>query len=158
MQPGESAVDGGVVSPDDLCAAPAVGLLDRRLDARDRLLGRQYPGGGEEARLENRVRAAGEARLAGDPACVDRVQLDPLGHDLLADRPGELPPHLVGLVRAVEEQRRAGRGAVEHLGPVEQLELMAADEARPAHQVGDRMGCGPNRRCDTVCEPDFFES
>ena len=27
-----------------------------------------------------------------------------------------------------------------------------------ARACGARIGCGPKRRCDTVCEPDFFES
>ena len=25
-------------------------------------------------------------------------------------------------------------------------------------RYGARIGCGPKRRCETVCEPDFFES
>ena len=41
VQPVEGAVDGGVVPPHDLVAAPAVGLLDRRLDPGDRLVARQ---------------------------------------------------------------------------------------------------------------------
>ena len=41
-----------------------------------------------------------------------------------------------GGVRAVEQQRRAVRRAAEHVDPLEQPELVAADEARLLHEVG----------------------
>jgi hypothetical protein len=36
--------------------------------------------------------------------------------------------------------------------------VVAADETGLPDQVRRRIGSGPNRRCDTVCDPDFFES
>ena len=28
----------------------------------------------------------------------------------------------------------------------------------PDTRYGERIGSGPKRRCETVCDPDFFES
>ncbi len=86
MQPVERAVDGSLVALDHLGATAAVGLCDRRFDPLDRLLARHDPGQGEKAGLEDDVRPSGEADLAGDPAGVDRVDVDVLGEDLLLRR------------------------------------------------------------------------
>ena len=87
-------------------------------------------------------------------ARVDHVQLDPLGEDLLLDRARQRVPHPIRRVLAVEQQRRARRGPVEHLGALEQPELVAADEAglrdevrradrlRPEAQVRDGLRAG----------------
>ena len=136
VQAVQRAVDRGLVALDHLGAAPAVGLGDRRLDPLDRLLARHHAGDGEEAGLQDDVDPSGEADLAGDPAGVDHVQVDVLGEDLLLDRAGQRIPHLVRRARAVEQQRRAVRRPAEHVGPVEQPELVAADEARLLHEVG----------------------
>ena len=92
MQSGERAVDGRLVALDDLGAAAAVRLRDRRLDPFDRLLARHHAGEREEAGLEDDVDAPGEAGLARDPACVDDVEIDALGQDLLLNRAGEARP------------------------------------------------------------------
>ena len=55
--------------------------------------------------------------------------------ELLLRRAGERVPDLVRCLRAVQEQGRAVGRAVEHLGPVEQPELVATDEARLPDQV-----------------------
>ncbi len=136
----ERAVDRGLVALDDLGAAPAVGLGDRRLDPLDRLLARQHARDGEEARLQDDVDPPCETDLARDPAGVDHVHLDVLGEDLLLHRARERVPHLAGRLRAVEQQRRAVGRAAEHVGAVEQPELVAADEAGPLDEVG-----GPDR-------------
>ena len=129
-------VDRRLVALDDLGAAPAVRLVDGSLDPLDRLLARQHARDREEARLQDDVGPAREADLAGDPARVDRVQLDPLCDDLLLHRAGQRVPHPVGRVRAVQEQCRAVCRAAEDVDPVEHPELVAADEARPLHEVG----------------------
>ena len=159
VQPVERPVDRRLVALDHLGAAPAVGLRDRLLDPVDRLVARQHAGDGEEAGLQDDVGPPGEADLAGDPAGVDRVDVDVLGEDLLLDGARQRIPDLVRRVPAVEQQRRAGRRAAEHVDLVEQPELVAADEARAAAR-GRAPGSarGPKRRCETVCEPDFFES
>ena len=136
MQTVQRAVDRGLVALDHLGAAAAVGLGDRRLDPLDRLLARQHSGEGEEAGLQDDVGPSGEADLAGDPAGVDRVHVDVLGEDLLLHRARQRVPHLVRRARAVEQQRRAVRRAAEHVDPLEQPELVAADEARLLHEVG----------------------
>ena len=56
-------------------AALAVGLADRVLDLRDRLLARQDARDREEAGLRDRVDASGEARLLGHGQRVDDVEL-----------------------------------------------------------------------------------
>ena len=136
VQTVERAVDRRLVALDHLGAAATVGLGDRRLDPLDRLLARQDSGEGEEAGLQDDVRPSGEADLARDPAGVDRVHVDVLGEDLLLHRARERLPHLVRRARAVEQQRRAVRRGAEHVDPVEQPELVAADEARLLHEVG----------------------
>ena len=141
-----------------LGAAPAVGLGDRRLDPLDRRRGGRTPDEREEAGLQHRVGPPAETRLAGDPAGVDHIQLEPLGEDLLLHRARQRVPHLVRRQVGVEQQRRPRRGPVEHLGALEQPELVAADEVRLEIRYGALIGSGPKRRCETVCEPDFFES
>ena len=136
VQTVERAVDRGLVALDHLGAAAAVGLGDRRLDPLDRLLARQDSGEGEEAGLQDDVCASGEADLAGDPAGVDRVHVDVLGEDLLLHRARQRIPHLVRRARTVEQQRRAVCRGAEHVDPVEQPELVAADEAGLLHEVG----------------------
>ena len=74
--------------------------------------------------------------LAGDPARVDRVYLYPLREDLLLDRAGQRIPDLIRRLRAVEQQRCSRCGQAEHVDPVQQPELMTADEAGLLHQVG----------------------
>ena len=162
VQAFQRAVDRGLVAFDDLGATPAVGLGDCCLDPVDRLLAWQYFGDGEEARLQDDVGPSGEADVAGDPAGVDRVHVDVLGDDLLLDRARQRIPHLFRGERAVEQQRRAVRGGAEHVGPVEQVELVATDEARllneigrpdrlrPEAQVGDGLRTGLLRVVDEV--------
>ena len=135
VQPFERPVDRRVVALDHLGAAAAVGLGDRILDPRDRLVARQHAGDREEAGLQHDIDPAREARVAGDPAGVDHVDVDALGEDLLLDRARQRVPDLVGRVPAVEQQRRAGRCPAEHVDLVEQPELVAADEARVLHEV-----------------------
>ena len=135
-KPVQRAVDRRLVALDHLGAAPAVGLRDRRLDPLDRLLALQHARDREEAGLQHRVRPPGEARLAGDPPGIDHVQLDPLGEDLLLDRARQRVPDLDPAVRAVEQQRRSRRRPAEHLGALEQPELVAADEAGLRDEVG----------------------
>ena len=119
MQSGERLVDRHLVSLDHVGAAAAVGLGDRVLDPRDRILARQHAGDGEEARLQHDVDPARQARLAGDPAGVDDVEIDALGEDLLLDRARQRVPDLVGRVPAVDQQRCAGRCPAEHVDLVE---------------------------------------
>ena len=128
VQRGNGPVDRGMVARDHIGAAPAVGLGDRVLDPLDRLLAGQYPGDGEEARLQHGVRAPGEPGLARDLVGVDGVDVEALGNDLLLHRAGQRRPDLRRGVRAVEQQGRAGRGPVQHVEAVQQAEMMTADE------------------------------
>ena len=116
-------------------APAAVGLLDRRLDPLDRLLGLEHARDREEARLEDRVRAPREAGRAGDPPRVDDVELDPLLEHPLLDLARKRVPDLVRRVAAVEQQRRSRGRPVEHLLARELPELVAADEARARDEV-----------------------
>ena len=89
---------------------------------------------------------------------VDGVQLDPLGEDLLLHRARERVPDLVGGVRAVQQQRRPGCRMAQHVDPVQQAELVAADEAGLLDEVGRLDRLRAEAQVLTVCEPDFFES
>ena len=84
----------------------------------------------------------GRPGVPGHLAGVDRVQRDALGQDLLLDRAGQAVPHLLGWVRAVQQQRRAGRSPAQHVGALDQLGLVAADEAGVQYEIGgvDRAG------------------
>ena len=135
VQPLQRPVDRQLVAFDHLDAAPAIGLGDRVLDPGDRLLARQHAGDREEAGLEHDVDPPGEADLARDPAGVDRVHVDPLGQDLLLDRPRQRSPDLVRRVSAVQQEGGARRRTTEHVDLFEQRELVAADEARVLHEV-----------------------
>jgi len=136
VQRRQGRVHGGVVAGDDLGAAPAVGLGDRLLDRRDRLITGHDPGDREEAGLQDGVHPPAQPGVAGHLAGVDGVEGDLLGQDLLLSLPRQRVPHLLGRVRGVEQHGRAGRRAFQHLMPPDHPRLMAADEARLADQVG----------------------
>ena len=136
VQRRHGVIDGGQVLLDHLGAAAAVGLGDRRLDLGDRLLPGQHARDREEAGLQHGVGPAGQASLASDVAGIDRVNLDPFGENLLLDRAGQRIPDLIRWQLAVEQQRRTGRRQAEHVDPVQQAEVVAADEAGLLHQVG----------------------
>src|SRR6476646_9226036 len=106
----------------ELRAAAGVGVLDRLLDPRDGLVALQHPGEREEARLEHRVRAAGQPRFARDARGVDREHLDAPGQHLLLHGEGQRIPDLLGWVGAVEEERRPVRGPAQHIDRREQAE------------------------------------
>jgi hypothetical protein len=135
VQSFQRGVDGGVVPRDHLGATAAVGFGDRRFDLGDRLIPGQHARDGEEAGLQHGVGPAGQSGRASDPAGIDRVNLDPFGKDLLLDRAGQRVPDLIRWLRAVEQQRRSRGGQAEHVEPVQQPEVMTADEAGLLHQV-----------------------
>ena len=71
---------------------------------------------------------------------------------------GELVPHLVGPVRAVEQEGRARRRRLQHVDLIQQPEWWQATKPACRSDRWTGSGRGPKRRCDTVIEPDFFES
>ena len=162
VQRGQGLVYRGVVPDDDVAAAAAVGLGDRRLDRRDRLIPRQHAGDGEEAGLQDGIDPAGQAGRAGDLGGVDHVQREPLGQDLLLDRAGQAGPDAVAGVRAVQQDGRAGRSPAQHIHPLQQLSLVdaheqcvmdeigSADRGRPEAEVGDGLRAGLLRVVDEV--------
>ena len=147
----QRAVDRRLVALYDLGAALAVGLGDRRLDPLDRRLWLEHARDREKAGLKHRIGPPGEARIACDLRRVDHVELDLLSEDLLLNRPGERVPDAVRGVSAVEQERRSRCRPIEHLGALEQPEVVAADETclrdevrranrfRPEAQVRDRL-------------------
>jgi hypothetical protein len=54
--------------------------------------------------------------------------------------PRQCVPYLIRRLRAVEQQRRARCRPAEHVDPVQQAKVMAADEAGLVHQVGRAAG------------------
>ena len=103
MQSRERAIDSRVVALDNLGPAAAVRLCDRRLDPFDRLLARHHAGEREEAGLEDDVDASRKAGLARDPACIDDMEIDVLGQDLLLNRTGKRIPDRLRRMRAIEQ-------------------------------------------------------
>jgi hypothetical protein len=87
-QPLQRTVDSGEVAVDDGLAPAGVGLLHRRLDVGDGLVGREHAGELEEARLHHRVDAVAHLRLTGHRVGVDRPQVDLLVDQLLLDLGG----------------------------------------------------------------------
>ena len=75
---GQGGVDGDEVALHDGVAALAIGLFHRGLDPSHGLVGRQYLGQGEEARLHHRVDPVAEFGLSRHPVAVDDPQLDVL--------------------------------------------------------------------------------
>ena len=79
--------------------------------------------------------------------------------DLLLHLARQLLPDLVGGERRVQQEHRARRRVLEHVDLVQELELMAGDEAGAVDQIGaSGSAAGSMRRCETVIAPDFFES
>ena len=142
LQVRERRVDRLEVALHDLRAALAVGLVDRVLDLRDRLLARQDAGDREEAGLHDRVDPAAHARLARHRGRVDRVEADALVDQLLLHLARQLLPDLVGRVGRVQQEDRPLRRVFEHVDPFQELELMARDEPGLRDQIGrpDRTG------------------
>ena len=137
---GEGLVHHLAVAAHHLRAALAVGLLDRLLDVRDRLLARQDAGDAEEAGLHDGVDAAAHPHLLGQRVGVDREEADLLLDHLLLQLAGQAIPDRVRGAGRVQQEDRARSGVLEHVDLVHELELMAGHEARAVHQVGGADG------------------
>src|SRR4029450_7486142 len=85
---------------------------------------------------QHRVDSPGQAGLAGYLAGIDGVESDLLGEDLLLHRAGQAVPDLRFWPWCVQQQRGAWRRPAQPVGPLQQLRLMAADEAGTLHEVG----------------------
>ena len=138
----DRGVDGGIVAVDDRLAALDVGLVDELLDPLDCLGRRQHARQMEEAGLHDRVDPAAHARLGGHGEGVDDPEVDLLVDQELLDVGRQVIPDLVGTIRRVEEERRAGLREVEDLDLVEEPELVACDEVGRVDQVGRSRGHG----------------
>ena len=113
-----------------LGAAPAVGLLDRRLDPLDRLLALEHARDREEAGLEHRVRAPREARPRGRSA---RRRSRRARSAWRGSAPGPRAPARPrpdpGGWRQLSSSVAPGAARSSTSGALEQPELVAADEA-----------------------------
>ncbi len=89
---------------------------------------------------------------------VDGEEAELLLDDLLLHLARQVVPDRVRAVRRVEQEDGAGGGVLEHVDLVEELELVAGDEAGLLDQVGRADRPRAERRCETVIAPDFFES
>ena len=149
VQVGERLVHHLEVAAHHLGAALAVGLLDRLLDLRDRLLARQHAGDGEEAGLHDGVDAPAHARPLGQLEGVDGEEADLLLDHLLLHLARQVVPHRVRGVRRVEQEDRARGGVLEHVDLVDELELVAGDEpgaGRPGRPSGSAAGSSADAR------------
>ena len=134
-QTGERCVDRAEVAVEHRLAGSGVVVLDRALDARDRLLGREEAGQGEEAHLHHRVDAAPEPGRARDAVAVDHVEAELLGDDLLLHLDGEPLPDLFRPEGGVQEEGGASPRALEHVDALQKRELVAGDEAGFLDQI-----------------------
>ena len=135
MQVIESGVDGGKVLLNHGLAALAVCLLDRLLALGDRFLTREDAADGEEAGLHDRVDADPHAGLLAHLVAVDHVELELFLDDLFLNFLGQVIPHLVSFVRAVEEEGGAGHSRLQHIELLEERELVTGDEVGFVHQI-----------------------
>ena len=117
------------VAIDDDLPAFSVGLADLLDHSGCRMPGLDQVREREETRLQHDVDPTAETQRRGDAARIDRPDLQfELGDAGL--HPGrKLVPDLVGRVRRVEEQGRPRRRHLEDVEFLEQIELMASDEA-----------------------------
>ncbi len=148
MESSHCAVDGGEFAGHRVGAAPPVGLGDAVFYPGDRLVVGQHTGDGEKAGLQNNVDSAGQPNLTGDGARVDDIQPDVFVDDLLLHRVGQAVPHAVGRTGAIEQQRSALRGAIQHVDLLQEPFVVAADKVRSPHQIRrpDRVGAEPQMR------------
>ncbi len=126
----ECSVDRGEVPLDHRATALAVGLLDRVLDRLDRFVLRQHSGEREEARLKDGVDAPAQSGVASDVQRVDDVEPEALLDDLALGLDRQVSPNLVGPEGAAQQERRARRSELQHVHPLQELELVARDEVR----------------------------
>ena len=135
MQVGERGVDRLEVALHDLRAALLVGLFDRVLDLGNCLFGWQDTGNREEAGLHDRVDSTPHAGLACDLGRVDHVKADALLEQLCLNLTRQVIPDLAGRIRRIEQEDRLLPGMFEHVDPLQELELMARDEAGLGDQI-----------------------
>ena len=135
-------LDRGDVAPHHDLAPLAVALVDVGLDGVDGLARRDDAGDGEETRLEDGIDPSPQTHVTGDAVGVDHPQVEVLVDDLALDARGQVAPHLVRSVRAVDEEGGAVRRLLEHVDLVEEAPLMARHEVGLFDQVGRIDGFG----------------
>ena len=136
VEVGQRVIDRGEVAPHHLLALLAVGLLDRLLDLRDRLLARQHAGDREEAVCMIVLMRPPMPVSLGHLQGVDHVELQLLLDELLLHLARQVVPDLVRAVRGVEQEDAARAGELQDVELLQERELVAGDEVRRADQVG----------------------
>ena len=148
VQVGQGGVDRLVVLLHDGHRLAGVGLGDGGLDLLDGLLTRHDTGDREETGLQHRVGARPETRGPRNRGGVDDVKGDTQLYDPVLHRARQLLPHLIRRIGRVDQQRRTGLGELQHVHPLQDRPVMAADEVRPGHQIRrlDRVGAESQMR------------
>ncbi len=123
------------VLANDLRPALLEGLRHRLAHERDRVVLRHDAAQREEARLHDRADAPVEPDVVRDAKRVDDEESEPFVDDFSLHVARERAPRALRRVRRVQEKRRAGRGAPEHVDPLEELRLGARHEPRALHEV-----------------------
>ncbi len=134
----EASFDRRDVAADDHLAPLAVGLLDLRLDGVDRLVGGNDPGDCEEAGLEHGVDPSAEPDVSSDALGVNDPERQLLVDDLTLHIAGEVIPHVVRTVRAIEEEGRSFCGFRQYVDLLEEDPLVTRNERCVVYQVGGR--------------------
>ena len=123
-----------------------------------RLVAGEHTGEGEEAGLHDGVDPPAHPGGLGNLHRVDDVELQLLLQHRLLELARQLVPQLVRGIRRVDQHHRSGRRQLEHVQPVDELELVHAHEPACLTRYDERIGPGPKRRWLMVIAPDFFES
>ena len=139
----QRGVHGGKILLHDRFAALDIGLFDRALDRGDGFVAGQDAADGKETRLHDGVDAPAHAGLLGDFVSVNHVELEFLFDDLLLHRARQVIPHFFRAIDAVQQERCARLGGLEHVIALEERELVARDKVRRADQVRCVNGARP---------------
>src|SRR5690242_18150775 len=131
----QSRIHGLEILLDHRVSLNAVGLANGLFDAGDRLVAGQHARQSEKAGLQYGVGAVSEANLLGNPAGVDHEKLQILIDDGPLYRLRQMVPHRLGSIGRVQEENGAGGREPENVLPLEEMELVAADEIRRGDQI-----------------------
>ena len=132
----QRSVNRGKVLLNNRIALLGIGLLNRVLDFRNRLLARQNVGNREEARLHDGIDTLTHTGFARHFHRVDGVELELLVNNLLLHLVSQVIPDFVGVIRRVQKEGRPRLGNAQNIHFVHKLELVARHKVRLVNQIG----------------------
>ena len=134
MQVAEGAIHGRVILRHHRLTPFAIRLLDGVLNGRDSLLAGQHATEGEETGLHGCVDATAEVVFLRHLQRINHIKLDLLGQQILLHGAGQMVPHLIRAIGAVEQEGCPRLGHFEHVVLLEEAELVASHKAGRSFQ------------------------